>query len=84
MESGKREEVDSHWIRGLSYFQIGLRWIYRQMRQEEREMKAHFELKAMRDPIPGAPSRKESRSRWQRRKPKVLFYGNVSFNPLLG
>ena len=84
IESGKREEVDSHWIRGLSYFQIGLRWIYRQMRQKEGEMIVHFELKAMKEPLPGAPSRKEARKRWQRKKPKALFYGNVSFNPLLG
>ena len=84
IESGKREEVDSHWIRGLSYFQIGLRWIYRQMRQGEGEMEAHFGLKAIKEPLPGAPSRKEAKKRWQRKKTKVLFYGNVSFNPLLG
>ena len=83
IESGKREEVDSHWIRGLSYFLIGLRWIYRQMRQGVEEMKVHFELKPMREPLPGAPSKKEARKRWQRKKPKELFYGRISFNPVL-
>jgi hypothetical protein len=84
VESGKREEVDPHWTRGLSYFQIGLRWIYRQLRQKTGDIKLHFELKAVRDPIPGSPSRKESKKRWQRKKPKVLFYGEISFNPVLG
>ena len=84
IESGKREEVDSHWIRGLSYFQIGLRWIYRLIRQQSGYTKAHFELKATNDPISGAPSKKEAKKRWQRKKPKALFYGNIFFNPLLG
>jgi len=83
IESGKREEVDSHWmIRGLSYFQIGLRWIYRQLRQQAGKVIFHFGLKATKDPIPGAPSRKEASRRWRIKKPKTLFYGNISFNPM--
>ena len=84
VESGKREEVDSHWVRGLSYFQIGVRWIYRQMRQQAGKIIFHFGLKAMSEPILGAPSRKEASKRWRLKKPKALFYGNISFNPLLG
>ena len=84
MESGKREEVDSHWVRGLSYFQIGLRWIYRQMRKQAWKMNFHFGLKATKEPIPGAPSKKEASKRWRLKKPKALFYGDISFNTLLG
>ena len=82
IESGKREEVDPHHVRGLSYFQIGLRWIYRQLRQQAEKVIFHFGLKATKDPIPGAPSKKEANRRWRIKKPKVLFYGNVSFNTM--
>ena len=75
---GNRKKVDSHWKRGLSYFQIGWRWILKQICRATITLHSSLELKAMNDPLPVAPTRKESVLRRKRKNPEWHF---KSFTP---
>ena len=68
---GKREEVDPHRFRSLSYFQIGLRWVLRCLLHGLNKIYGHCLLRPMNEPIPVASTKKESR---RRRKAKDLAY----------
>jgi hypothetical protein len=70
---GNRKKVDAHWQRGLSYFQIGWRWILKQLCRVTVALRFSFELRAMHDPLPVAPTRKESILRRKRKNPKWHF-----------
>jgi len=70
---GNRKKVDAHWQRGLSYFQIGWRWILKQLYRVAVALQFKFELRAMYDPLPVAPTRKESVLRRKRKNPKWHF-----------
>ena len=70
---GKREDVDPHRFRSLSYFQIGLRWILRCLLHGLNKMYGHCLLKPMNDPIPVASTKKESRRRRKMKDPAYLF-----------
>ena len=69
---GKREEVDPHHFRSLSYFQIGLRWIQRCL-LHGLKMCGHCLLMPMGEPIPVASTKKESRRRRKAKDPLYLF-----------
>ena len=69
---GKREEVDPHHFRSLSYFQIGLRWIQRCL-LHGLKMFGRCLLRPMREPIPVASTKKESRRRRKAKDPLDLF-----------
>jgi hypothetical protein len=49
--AGLRPEVDSHWVRGLSYFQIGWRWLRRSL-YLDRPFLRLFQLLPGDDPDP--------------------------------
>jgi hypothetical protein len=66
---GNRKKVDGHSQRGLSYFQIGLRWISKQLHTATISLKCSLGLRAMNDPLPVAPTRKESVLRRKRKNP---------------
>lgn len=51
VEREQRESVDPHWLRGLSYFQIGWRWLRRAL-YLERPVGAWFRLSPDPDPQP--------------------------------
>jgi hypothetical protein len=70
---GNRKKVDYHWDRGLSYFQIGLRWIKKQLCKMTIILRCSLELRAVNDPLPVAPTRKESIKRRKRKNPKWHF-----------
>ena len=70
---GDRKKVDAHWKRGLSYIQIGWRWILKQLYKATTALQCSLELKAMNDPLPVAPTRKESVLRRKRKNPKWHF-----------
>jgi hypothetical protein len=70
---GKREEVDPHRLRSLSYFQIGLRWIVRSLLHNLNKMFGHCLLRPMNEPIPVASTKKESRLRRKAKDPAYLF-----------
>jgi len=70
---GKREEVDPHQLRNLSYFQIGLRWILSCLLHELDELFCHCLLRPMSEPIPVASTKKESRRRRKMKDPTYLF-----------
>jgi len=70
---GNRKKVDSHWQRGLSYLQIGRRWILKQLCRPAIALRCSLELRAMNDPLPVAPTRKESALRRKRKNPKWHF-----------
>jgi hypothetical protein len=70
---GHREKVDGHWQRGLSYLQIGWRWILKQLCRASIVLRCSLELRAMNDPLPVAPTRKESALRRKRKNPKWHF-----------
>jgi Transposase DDE domain len=57
VEAGQRQRVDAHWTRGLSYFQIGWRWLRRALYLEEA-VGALFRLGSGDDPAPVTLSRK--------------------------
>jgi hypothetical protein len=71
--SGKREEVDPHRLRSLSYFQIGLRWILNCLWQNEKKIFGDCLLRAVSEPLPVASTRKESRRRRKMKNPARLF-----------
>jgi hypothetical protein len=73
MEEGKVREVDAHWNRGLSCFQIGWRWILKQCGKAMVTLKCCIELRPVNDPLPVAPTRKESIRRRRRKNPKWHF-----------
>jgi hypothetical protein len=70
---GNRKKVDAHWERGLSYLQIGWRWILKQLCKAAIVLRCSLELRAMSDPLPVAPTRKESVLRRKRKNPKWHF-----------
>ena len=70
---GKREEVDPHRFRSLSYFQIGLRWALRCLLHGLSEIYGYCLLRPMNDPIPVASTKKESRKRRKAKDPAYLF-----------
>jgi len=70
---GNRKKVDEHWKRGLSYFQIGWRWILKQLCRATIALRCILELRAMNDPLPVAPTRKQSVLRRKRKNPKWHF-----------
>ena len=80
ISSGRRELVDSHWNQGLSFFQIGLRWIKEQLLRGL--IGIYFELKPINNPLPIAPTRKESQRRRRRKDPAYLFSHILHFNAL--
>ena len=73
VSEGNRKKVDAHWERGLSYIQIGWRWILKQLHKVAIILQCNLELKAMSDPLPVAPTRKESVLRRKRKDPKWHF-----------
>ena len=79
IEEDKVREVDAHWRRGLSCFQIGWRWILKQLGKLGRlgkvtvKLSCRIELRPVSDPIPVAPTRKESIERYRRKNPKWHF-----------
>ncbi len=58
VEMGKRHVVDTHWDRGLSYLQIGWRWVKRAFHCGERLL-AFIWLSAEPDPEPAMASRRQ-------------------------
>jgi hypothetical protein len=71
--AGKREEVDPHRFRSLSYFQIGLRWILNCMLHGVEKLFCSCLLKPMSEPLPVASTKKESRRRRKMKNPAYLF-----------
>lgn len=69
----RREEVDPHWKQGLSYFQIGLRWILKVIVHQLEKFLGQFLLRPINNPLPVAPTEKESRRRRKKKDPKRLF-----------
>jgi hypothetical protein len=70
---GKREEVDQHKLRSLSFFQIGLRWILSCMVHNVGMLFCHCLLRPMNDPLPVASTKKESIRRRKAKDPTYLF-----------
>lgn len=58
VEMGRRRVVDAHWERGLSYFQIGWRWVKRALHCGEKLL-AFMWLSAVPDPEPAMASWKQ-------------------------
>ena len=52
VEQGHRPTVDGHWKRGLSYFQIGWRWLRRHLAQAAEVLKTLGSLSPLPDPDP--------------------------------
>lgn len=73
MAQDRRRDVDTHWQRGLSYFQIGWRWVTKQLSRAVQEWLGDFELWAINDPLPVAPTRNESMKRRRQKDPRRLF-----------
>jgi hypothetical protein len=73
IEEKKVKEVDAHWRRGLSCFQIGWRWILKQLGKAVAKFSCRIELSPVNDPLPVAPTRKESIKRYRRKNPKWHF-----------
>jgi hypothetical protein len=71
--AGRREEVDPHRFRSLSYFQIGLRWILSCVVHGVEKLFCCCLLKPMSEPLPVASTRKESRRRRKMKDPAYLF-----------
>lgn len=69
----ERRSVDAHWRRGLSLLQIGWRWVLKQLACAMKEFMGCFELRPISEPLPVAPTRKESVRRRKRKNPKELF-----------
>jgi hypothetical protein len=73
VREGNRKKVDGHWRQGLSYLQIGWRWILKQLSRTTTALQCSLELRAINDPLPVAPTRKESILRRKRKNPKWHF-----------
>jgi hypothetical protein len=82
IEEGKVKEVDGHRRRGLSCFQIGWRWILKQLRKAVSILKCRIDLRPATDPLPVAPTRKESIKRYRRKNPKWHFRNVVQCTTL--
>ena len=82
VKEGNRKKVDGHWSRGLSYLQIGWRWILKQLSKTTATLQCSLELRAMNDPLPVAPTRKESVLRRKRKNPKWHFKSFVLYHGL--
>jgi len=78
---GKREEIDPHQSRSLSYFQIGMRWILNCLLYNLNKLFCHCLLRPMNEPIPVASTKKESCRRRKAKDPMYLFrhvlYGSL-------
>jgi hypothetical protein len=70
---GKREEVDPHQLRNLSFFQIGLRWILSSLVHDLKNMFGDCLLRPMNEPLPVEKKKKESRRRRKKKDPAYLF-----------
>lgn len=68
VETGQRRLVDTHWERGLSYLQIGWRWVKRALYSGQR-LRGFIWLSPEPDPEPAMASRK------QFRKPDLRLIG---------
>jgi hypothetical protein len=79
---GNRNKVDPHWRRGLSYIQIGWRWVLKLLCWVTIAVQCSLELRAMNDPLPVAPTRKESVLRRKRKNPKWHFKALISCHDL--
>ena len=62
VRSGKHRWVDHHWDRGLSYLQLGARWL-RQQEQRGWQSFASFRLDPSPDPLPALASRRAAAER---------------------
>lgn len=71
VEMEKRHLVDAHWERGLSYLQIGWRWVKRALHLGERLLNRIW-LSSEPDPEPAMASRKQFR-KWQLRLSSVKW-----------
>jgi hypothetical protein len=80
---GNRKKVDGHSHRGLSYLQIGWRWISKQLSKATITLQFSLTLKVMNDPLPAAPTRKESVLRRKRKDPKWHFKSIIHCHDLL-
>ena len=80
---GNRKKVDGHWQRGLSYFQIGWRWILKQLCRATMILRCSLGLRAINDPLPVGPTRKESALRRKRKNPKWHFKSFIHCHDLL-
>jgi hypothetical protein len=80
--AGKQEEVDPHKFRSLSYFQLGLRWIFR-CSLHGLKLFCECLLRPMNEPIPVASTKKESRRRRRAKNPTYLFQHVQHCNSLL-
>jgi len=83
VEEGNRKKVDGHSHRGLSYLQIGWRWISKQLSKATVTMQFNLTLRATNDPLPAAPTRKESILRRKRKNPKWHFNSIIHCHDLL-
>lgn len=57
--TGKRRLVDAHWQRGLSYFQIGWRWVKQALQLGDRFLSFVW-LDSSPDPYPAVASRRQA------------------------
>ncbi len=74
VEEGHRTEIDTHWNRGLSYLQIGLRWIWKALCATIAKISCTLRLSsALDDSLPVAPTRKEAVRRLHSKEPLCLF-----------
>jgi hypothetical protein len=80
-QAGRREEVDPHRLRSLSYFQLGLRRILLCVLHGEKKLFCCCLLKPMSDPLPVVATRKEFHRRRKMKYPAYLFK-TVEFFPL--
>lgn len=71
VEMEKRHLVDAHWERGLSYLQIGWRWVKRALHLGARLLDRIW-LSSEPDPEPAMASRKQFR-KWQLRLSSVKW-----------
>jgi hypothetical protein len=58
VEMGRRWAVDTHWQRGLSYLQIGWRWVKRALHCDQKLL-AFMWLSELPDPVPAMASWKQ-------------------------
>ena len=80
---GNLKKIDGHSLRGLSYLQIGWRWISKQLSKATVVLQFSLTLRVTNDPLPAAPTRKESALRRKRKDPKWHFKSVVHCNDLL-
>jgi hypothetical protein len=80
---GNRKKVDGHSLRGLSYLQIGWRWILKQLQKTTMALQFSLSLRVMNDPLPAAPTRKESVLRRKRKDPKWHFKSIIHCQDLI-